>query len=466
MQEQPTSDPSTSVNSEAELASDAERARRMHERSGEIELLISGALLFSLIQVPSYLSAVVDGLIPRLNESQFMIVFFTSFYVKLMVMTLIASFGLHLVARAYWVGLIGLDSVYPEGVDWSRIKYGPWAKEVYRERLPALPRMARRADDFGSTIFSFAFWIIVLFAFSIVAGGAAGGIWFALRATVLPGLSGNAFFGAVLVIAMIPTIAIGIDKVLAERGHPTGRISRAVQRTLSVAYHASGGPLFMPIQFTLFSRVPKKIIWPLFLSVFIALMFGILTTEFTRLGTVAVSSSEFTPLRGGPRSMRAAHFADTREPNNTAPYIQSDIVRDPYVKLTIPLVALRMNDQIGQACPGLEPPGRAGLTGGPERTDPVDAQYEAALLSCLGRIWTVQLNGTQLALEWDLVWSGGVTLQSVVAYLPTADLERGAHVLEITEIPRRGGTAEERAEQEASGEQPPKPSVDYIRFRL
>ncbi len=58
------------------------RARGMHERTGEIELLISGALLFGLIQVPGYLSHAFDALVPTLNSTQFTIAFFASFYLN------------------------------------------------------------------------------------------------------------------------------------------------------------------------------------------------------------------------------------------------------------------------------------------------------------------------------------------------------------------------------------------------
>ncbi len=46
------------------------RARGMHERTGEIEVLISGALLFGLIQVPGYLSHAFDVLVPTLNSTR------------------------------------------------------------------------------------------------------------------------------------------------------------------------------------------------------------------------------------------------------------------------------------------------------------------------------------------------------------------------------------------------------------
>ena len=40
-------------------------------------------------------------------------------YVKLILYTLISCFILHLCTRAYWVGLIGLETVFPHGVRWE-----------------------------------------------------------------------------------------------------------------------------------------------------------------------------------------------------------------------------------------------------------------------------------------------------------------------------------------------------------
>ena len=107
-----------------------QRLEWLHERSGEVELLISAALLFGLMQLPGRLETSWNAINPTLTEGSGVMVFLLYFYMRVMAVTLIGAFALHLVTRAYWVGLVGLDSVFPEGVDWDRVNHGPVAKGV------------------------------------------------------------------------------------------------------------------------------------------------------------------------------------------------------------------------------------------------------------------------------------------------------------------------------------------------
>lgn len=436
----------------------------MHERSGEIELLISGALVFGLFQVPGYLNELVGGMTPRLSEAQFLVVFMLAFYVRMIVMTLIASFLLHLVTRAYWVGLIGLDSVFPDGVHWDRINYGPLAKSVYVERLPRLSALAARADDFGSSIFSFAFWISILFVWSIVFGGLLAGVWYALRSALLPGFSVNVFLGFVVGIAMIPGVAITIDKAFSARLDPEGGVARALKATIAGAYWVTGGALFMPIQFTLFSRVPKKFIWPLFIGVFAVLMVGYLGAETWRSGSLRMSASQIYPERPGPRTLLSAHYAQTRDPEATVPYLQAPVIEGAYAELTIPLVAARLGERFDTVCPDFEGTGSSGILAGYDAAMPADVAYERRLLDCLARVWTLSLDGTPLAVEWDLRWETGYGPTSIVAFLDMRGVRPGAHVLEVREV-ARPRTERELDELDATGEAAPGPAIDYVRFR-
>ena len=67
-------------------------------------------------------------------------------------------------------GLIGLDSVFANGIRWERTKLGPLTQEIYRERMASLPKLISRFDNFASVIFSFAFLVvfIILMSFPLV----------------------------------------------------------------------------------------------------------------------------------------------------------------------------------------------------------------------------------------------------------------------------------------------------------
>ena len=134
----------------AEVVDDRSWTRRFHDHTHEAELLVSGALLLGLLQAPEALDSTFDAYQPRLSDTAWFAAFFAWHYAKLIVYALVISLGLHLVARAYWVGLVGLDSAFPEGIDWEKMRYGPLVKRTYRGLVPELATMARLTDRFAS----------------------------------------------------------------------------------------------------------------------------------------------------------------------------------------------------------------------------------------------------------------------------------------------------------------------------
>lgn len=425
-----------SSDTDSEHDPDRARLQWMHDRSGEVELLISGALLFGLFQIPGRMSAWWDGVNAVLTVDSVYLVFLLYFYVRIMVLTLIAAFTLHVAARAYWVGLIGLDSVFPEGVDWDEVKYGPLAKSVYRDRMPTLSKLARKADNFGSAIFSVAFWVITIFVFSIAFGTVFGGLSWLLTRTILPGVPAeNILIAFAVLLGLLPGLAITIEKVMGDRLDPESRLAGVIKGVLRVYYRASGGALYLPIQFTLFSRIPKKVVWPAAIALFGGLVAVLVVGESNRQGARRYSPAELLPDRPGARAVALSHFADTRESANPSPYIQSDIIEGPYIRLTVPLLALQYVDRLRAACPDLGPMGTRGLTGTTATDTPPEEAAEAALLDCLGMVWTVTLDGAPVTAEWDYVWTTGRGPSAIVTYLPTAELKAGVHVIEVERSP-------------------------------
>ncbi|RMH19414.1 MAG: hypothetical protein D6701_05060, partial [Gemmatimonadetes bacterium] len=208
--------------------------RRLHERSGEVELLISGALLFGLLQLPGRMDHWWTTVLGSVDRSATVFLFLLYAYVRIIVITLIAAFGVHLVTRAYWVGLIGLDSVFPDGVDWNEVRYGPVAKDVYRHRLPPLATLARRADQVGSAIFSVAFWLIAVFLFSIVFGIVFGGLSWALSRWVLRDVPFTTLLVVfAVVVGALPGLAIATERIMGRRLRPDGRIAGAIRAVLA-----------------------------------------------------------------------------------------------------------------------------------------------------------------------------------------------------------------------------------------
>ncbi len=94
--------------------------KNLQENSWELELLISGGAIFSLFQVSDFYIEAFGSLrtimiIPGTN------VLFMIGMIAIKVLTL--GFVIHLVLRAYWLSLVCINYVYPNGVIKDKIKW-------------------------------------------------------------------------------------------------------------------------------------------------------------------------------------------------------------------------------------------------------------------------------------------------------------------------------------------------------
>lgn len=82
--------------------------------------------------------------------------FITSSYV------LAAAFITHFVVRAFWVGFIGLISVYKDGVIYEKLPYSDLYKKRMEKELGDSDSLAERLDNISSLIYSIAFSLVLI----------------------------------------------------------------------------------------------------------------------------------------------------------------------------------------------------------------------------------------------------------------------------------------------------------------
>src|ERR1051326_3908016 len=88
----------------------------------ELELFLSGAFVFAMLQLPALIEDLFTRLEPHTTDASAMVLFTGALYAKAIAFTLITMFLVHLVARAHWVALLGLQSVFPKGIRWDELK--------------------------------------------------------------------------------------------------------------------------------------------------------------------------------------------------------------------------------------------------------------------------------------------------------------------------------------------------------
>jgi hypothetical protein len=195
------------------------------------------------------------------------------------------------------------------------------------------------------------------------------------------------------------------------------------------------------------TRVTGPMVWTLMTNMgrarsmtfmYVAIIGLILVAAADRLAQSDRLSVNAYDFFGASRAHAVAYrfYEDQREPGKAyprTPSIQSDIIRDPYIKLFIPYYPRRDNAAIAHACPGLKPLQDRGLQIG------ADAYLADSLvtpvLACIAKLHAVTLDGVPRPdVEFSFYEQPATGLKGVIAYIPADSLSRGRHVLGVSPV--------------------------------
>lgn len=147
---------------------------KVQEESWQAELLVSGAVIVALFYAPNFVITWLESIIYRADT--FMVPFISMFSMFVMtgVYILIILLVIHFFIRAWWVAMLGLDFVFPNGVgDRPFMTMSKGVLDRYKRDLKAPKEEIKRLDDIGSLMFSviltylmiyfaISFWVIVI----------------------------------------------------------------------------------------------------------------------------------------------------------------------------------------------------------------------------------------------------------------------------------------------------------------
>jgi len=142
--------------------------RRLERESWQAELLISGVALIGCLQLPKLVYLLADYFLIHLPPSQSHAGYAISFLNLLAICVLTTFFILHFILRAYWIGLIGLNSVYPKGYKIEEGFYSPIYARQWIKILPSVKSTIKKVDDMASTQFAGAFSILLMYGMMAV----------------------------------------------------------------------------------------------------------------------------------------------------------------------------------------------------------------------------------------------------------------------------------------------------------
>lgn len=394
---------------------------RLRDRTDELELIISSLTLFALVSLPGWLNEFFGNYYTHWSVASVIVGVSGLTLAAGLCYVLAGCFVVHLLTRAYWVGLIGLRYVFPDGIDWSRTPgMGPIAREYFRERLPDLQSSIDRADRIASSLFS----VISLLTLSMLWVGTL------LVATLsVVGQIGARFGMANLGIAIATTgmvvILIGpwsllwlLDRGLATRwsGLQQRPLFRGLVRGLArVSSVVLAQRWILPIQLTLQSNT-RPLLFGLALGVgaFAMVVIGSFRLagwqDFTLWGDFDYLRDD--QVRAG---LHSAHYEDQRTRKDRFrpwPLIPAFELERAFVPLFLPYQPLRDDPLLKRTCPPDE-------RSGPE---PV----------CMRRLWSVTVGGVEVPMD-DFIASerGDLRMRGLTGVIALHHLDPGLHELRV-----------------------------------
>jgi hypothetical protein len=210
----------------------------------ELELLISGALVIALFQLVDPLELAFAKWIALVPSSREPVVIYSYIYSKLVLFTLIGTFVLHIAARASWVALVGVHSVYPQGPRWENLSGGTITRRLMEKLSGSVDDAIERADNRATLVFGYgmlaaqlAFMILV---FSLVVIALSG---------LLSWLIDERWALLVVGASMALPIALftGLDRLFGKRLRAGGWAARQLERGMRWSVFMSTGHFTQPL---------------------------------------------------------------------------------------------------------------------------------------------------------------------------------------------------------------------------
>lgn len=417
----------------------------------ELELLISAAIVFSLFQLPGFLDTAFESVDLHLGSQLKFFAFLPYYMAKLVVYGLIATFVIHFLMRSLWVALLGLQTSYPKGIQWDRLKLGPVALELYRD-LPTVESLEETVDRIASSLFAFLF-VFMTMMFTTILWSALFGILAYVLALVAGAddvfsTAGRYFMVLMGFLMLVSLVTSGLDRALGgKHAHRVPDWARkAVKGVYRVLHRLGPNRFHLPIFFTLSSaKVSRRKLTLLQIGFLYTLIGVFILGLFLDRGILRLDSYAYYPDRTGAWGMSSTHYDSLRpaERPATLPALSSDIASGPFLRLFLPYDSREDNERIVALCPDVEPLHAEGLRMS-GRKPPADDRIEAAL-ACLDTVYRLTLDGEVLEdLDWVFYTHPVGDIPGWLTYLSTADLAPGKHLLvvEHVELPREDGAPE------------------------
>lgn len=438
-------DASTPVPPAALATSEAHTLPRDTTPVWQSELILSGGLVFALIQLEGWLSQGFYGAIAQLGVRWGSLVGFGYVIVRVLVLSLVVTFVVHLMLRALWVAVLGLRSVYPQGILWDRLRMGPVMLQFARNRVYPIGTLIDRLDNLGSVVFSGGMTLVVMTLFSIPLTLASLVLAHALDYLAFDGTRFTLAFSITLGLLVLPaTLASLADRHFGSRLTPGGRAARLIALTMRGSLLLIPMRLVNTMTYIVTSNVGSVRGIAIFLGIIYTLMGFVSLQTAVQRGAVSLDEVRYLPTRmEGAETLDPRHYASRRQAqflHATTPFIPDPVVDGKRLRLFVPYSPERHSAALARTCPTLAEDA--------VRDIPAETERRRELIACFTTVLAPAIDGR--ALEdpgFAIAVDPASGLRGLEAYVPVEDLASGRHELTVVRLPRSDAAPGDRPEE-------------------
>lgn len=422
----------------AKLSNTHQWIKDVARQSWEPELFISGAAAFASLGLPELIKSGYSIYANNLMGNGFLeqLLPLLIFSVLVSVAQILSiTFFVHLSMRAFWIGMMGLSSVYPKGIELDKIPtLSNFARQYLQKKLTTVDDFIIRLDRTCSMLFSIAF-IIILFMVSIASMYAIFFLIVFSSRFIIPThwfVTYQIILGIAICLFLMFTISFsllvqyqrkkGSNKEKYDRGYfllnyrITQIIMPGMNRVMPYILYPFSSNLSKKKSIT--ALVVVTLLFVTLLNVNIKSIVQDRTLSETR-NYYSQGSEE--------HNLRAGYYENLRDNSQTVRSItiQSDMIKEPILKLFIAYPKKR-DAMLKQVCGAL----------------PIDKSVEKSVhaqkqdahnLACFAKLYKVYINNKEVEKPNFMYYQSPVhQSKGIIAYIPIKDLEYGSkNLLEV-----------------------------------
>lgn len=412
----------------------------------EVELLISGALVFALLQGRDAIELWFVKWISVAVEPWDSFVVYGYVYGKLVLLVLVATFILHIGARAAWVALVGVNSVYPNGANWDNFAGGPIGKRLAQSMVGDVDAAVERADNRAALVFAYgilaakfsiAIFVVTMLVLGIVAAFSVIGL----------GREAGIISACAL---LIPSVLGGIaDRLFGKRIAEGTWLERLVRFCYRWSQLMALGRFAHPLLSLITTNIGgKRGTWVLIGVIYLGIAAAGLDTIIAT-GKLNVYRDDSLPSQDRAHASSAVHYGSERDAQlqfSTAPFIPDRVIEEPYLRLRIPFDPARHEDAMREHCPLPDLPNSKPVDDaedGDQASDSSNDNDTPALqrarqqTDCFLRLHQLRLDGETLeGVSAEQYRDPATEQDGVLVMIDVRSLSPGRHQLSIVRLPR------------------------------